>query len=53
MEMRCSLFKGCVLKQAENKMPWGILLLNGDADTEMIEQIEDYITDIRTSRLPL
>jgi hypothetical protein len=30
----------------ENKLPRGILLLNGDADTEEIEEIEDYITDI-------
>jgi hypothetical protein len=30
----------------ENKLPRGILLLNGDADTEEIEDIEDYIVNL-------
>jgi hypothetical protein len=30
----------------ENKLPRGILLLNGDADTDEIEEIEDYISNL-------
>jgi hypothetical protein len=30
----------------ENKLPRGILLLQGDADTQEIEQIEDYIVNL-------
>lgn len=30
----------------ESKLPRGILLLNGDADTEEIEDIEDYISNL-------
>jgi hypothetical protein len=30
----------------ENKLPRGILLLQGDADTQEVEQIEDYIVNI-------
>jgi hypothetical protein len=30
----------------ENKLPRGILLLQGDADTEEVEEIEDYIVNI-------
>ena len=30
----------------ENKLPRGILLLNGDADTDEVEDIEDYISNI-------
>ncbi len=30
----------------ENKLPRGILLLNGDADTDEIEDIEDYISNL-------
>jgi hypothetical protein len=30
----------------ENKLPRGILLLNGDADTEEVEEIEDYIATL-------
>jgi hypothetical protein len=30
----------------ENKLPRGILLLNGDADTEEVEDIEDYISNL-------
>jgi hypothetical protein len=30
----------------ENKLPRGILLLQGDADTEEVEEIEDYIANI-------
>jgi hypothetical protein len=30
----------------ENKLPRGILLLNGDADTEEVEDIEDYIANL-------
>jgi hypothetical protein len=30
----------------ENKLPRGVLLLNGDADTEEIEYIEDYIANL-------
>jgi hypothetical protein len=30
----------------ENRLPRGILLLNGDADTEEIEDIEDYISNL-------
>jgi len=30
----------------ENKLPRGILLLQGDADTEEIEEIEDYIANL-------
>jgi hypothetical protein len=30
----------------ENKLPRGILLLNGDADTDEVEDIEDYISNL-------
>jgi hypothetical protein len=30
----------------ENKLPRGVLLLNGDADTDEVEDIEDYISNL-------